>query len=122
MRRRLALLAIVMVFASGCAQTFDATRLGVPATMASPLETPADGDRFAVNATSLYAFWGVVPLSRADLEKALSAQLVGGKGVADLRITVRSRWSDLLFTVMSAGIFVPRTVTFEGVIVEGKQP
>lgn len=110
----------MLVLLSGCAQTFDATRLGVPATMASPLETPADGDRFKVSSTSLYAFWGVLPLSQADLEKALRAQLAGGKGVADLKITVRSRWTDLLFTAISAGIFVPRTVVFEGVIVEGK--
>lgn len=120
MRLRLVSLAAVLVLLSGCAQTFDATRLGVPATMAGPLETPADGDRFKVSSTSLYAFWGVLSLSQADLEKALRAQLAGGKGVADLKITVRSRWTDLLFTAISAGIFVPRTVTFEGVIVDGK--
>lgn len=120
MRLPLASLAAVLVLLSGCAQTFDATRLGVPATMASPLETPADGERFTVSSTSLYAFWGALPLTRADLEKALRAQLAGGKGVADLKITVRSRWTDLLFMAISGGIFVPRTVTFEGVIVEGK--
>jgi len=36
--------------------------------------------------------------------------------VADVRIRVRSRWSDVLITALTAGLIVPRTVTFEGVV------
>jgi hypothetical protein len=36
--------------------------------------------------------------------------------VSDVRIRVRSRWSDVLFTVLTAGLNVPRTVTYEGVV------
>jgi hypothetical protein len=36
--------------------------------------------------------------------------------VADLRIRVRSRWSDVLLTGLTLGLIVPRTVTFEGVV------
>jgi hypothetical protein len=51
------------------------------------------------------------------LEKALAAQLVGGKGVADLKISVRSRFTDVLLTILTVGIIVPRSVTFKGVVV-----
>ena len=39
------------------------------------------------------------------------------KQVADLKISVRSRFSDVLVTVLTVGIVVPRTVTYEGVVV-----
>ena len=37
-------------------------------------------------------------------------------GIADVRIRVRSRWTDVLITALTAGLIVPRTVTFEGVV------
>ena len=119
MRLRLVPLALCSLLAAGCVQTFDATTLGVPVTMASPLDQPPDGERFKVNATSLHAFWGLIPLSQADLEKALTAQLVGGKAVQDVKITVRSRWFDILGTIITVGLLTPRTVTFEGVVTGG---
>jgi hypothetical protein len=36
--------------------------------------------------------------------------------VADLRIRVRSRFSDVLITGLTLGLVVPRSVTFEGVV------
>ena len=51
-----------------------------------------------------------------SLRKALASQLGGGSGVADVKIRVRSRWSDLLVTLLTAGLIVPRSVTFEGVV------
>jgi len=100
----------------GCAETFDATTLGVPATLSSPGGQPAVGDRFKVSGKAVYGLWGIARLKQPSLRKALAAQLAGGGGVADVKIKVRSRWSDLLFTVLTAGLIVPRTVTFEGVV------
>ena len=40
-----------------------------------------------------------------------------GARVADLRIKVRARWTDLLVTGLTGGLFSPRSVTFEGVVV-----
>jgi len=57
-----------------------------------------------------------VRFKEPSLRKALAAQLGGASGIADLKIKVRSRWSDLLFTVLTAGLIVPRSVTFEGVV------
>jgi hypothetical protein len=109
------LVAIPLVL-GGCAQTFDTRTLGVPVTMAAPAGAVPEGAAFQVTTHSVFLLWGAVPLRQPSLQKALAAQLVGGKGVANLRVRVRSRWSDVLLTVLTAGIVVPRAVTFEGVI------
>jgi hypothetical protein len=101
---------------AGCAHTFDATTLGVPVTVASPAGQPAQGDRFRVGGKAVFGFWGLIRYREPSLRKALAAQLAGGSGVADLRIRVRSRWSDVLITGLTLGLIVPRTVTFEGVV------
>jgi hypothetical protein len=62
--------------------------------------------------------WGLVRFSQPSLRKTLAAQLVGGKEVANVRIRVRSKFSDLLITGLTLGLVVPRAVTIEGVIVE----
>ncbi len=58
-----------------------------------------------------------MPLARPNLEDVLAGQLGTGARIANLRIKVRSRWSDLLVTALTLGIVVPRSVTFEGVVV-----
>lgn len=116
MRGPLLLLALAGVAA--CAQTFDATSLGVPVTMGSEAGAPAQGAAFKTSSSSIHGLFGLVTISSPSLRKALNRQLISGAGVADLRITVKSRWTDVLFTVLTAGLIVPRTVTFQGVIVE----
>jgi hypothetical protein len=103
---------------SGCAMTFDAATLGVPVTLASPAGQPPEGSRFSVTSRAVYALWGLGRLKQPSLRKALAAQLAGGSGVADLKIKVRSRWSDILITALTAGLIVPRAVTFEGVVLK----
>ena len=114
------ILAAGLLLVSGCANTFDATRLGVPVTMASGADAPAQGTSFKVTSHAVYGFWGVVQFSEPSLKKALSSQLVGGAGVADLKIKVRSRFLDIIITGLTLGIIVPRSVTFEGVVVQPK--
>jgi hypothetical protein len=100
----------------GCAETFDATNLGVPATLASPAGQPAEGERFRVTSHSVYGFWGLFRIKQPSLEKALAAQLAGGKAIAEVRVRARSRWSDVLITGLTLGLLAPRTVTYEGVV------
>jgi hypothetical protein len=107
---------LVLSLLGGCAHTFDATTLGVPATVASPAGQEPQGDRFSVGGKSVFTFWGLLRLKEPSLRKALAAQLAGGSGVADLKIKVRSRWSDVLITALTLGLIVPRSVTFEGVV------
>jgi hypothetical protein len=112
------LLPAVLLLAGGCANTFDATTLGVPARMASAAAAPAEGTRFSVTSRAVYAFWGLARLSQPSVRKTLAAQLVGGKEIADIRIKVRSKFSDLLITGLTLGLIAPRAVTVEGVVVD----
>ena len=116
-RPRLAVPALVLALA-GCVQSFDAASLGVPVTMASEAGAPAPGQHFRTSSHSVHGLFGLFTITSPSLRKALNRQLIGGAGVADLRIKVRSSWSDILFTVLTAGLVVPRTVTFEGTIIE----
>ena len=116
--RRAAPVLLLVLLLVGCAQTFDATTLGVPATLASAAGQPPQGDRFSVSSKAVYGLWGALRFKQPSLRKALAAQLGGGTGIADLRIRVRSRWSDLLIAGLTLGLVVPRSVTFEGVVVK----
>lgn len=115
--RRLLLASLLVAGAPACVQTFDGTTLGVPVTMAAaPGEVPA-GTPFKTQTHTVHGLFGLVTLSQANLQKALARELVGGQQVAQLRIKIRSRWSDLLLTGLTLGLIVPRTVTYEGVII-----
>jgi hypothetical protein len=113
---RAALVACALIV-QGCSLTLDARSLGVPVTMAAPAGQPAEGERFEVTSRALYAFWGAFKVKQPSLQKTLAGQLTGGKGVADLRIKVKSSFGDILITALTVGLVVPRAVTFEGVVV-----
>jgi protein-S-isoprenylcysteine O-methyltransferase Ste14 len=108
--------------ASGCALTFDSSHLGVPVTLASPAHAPATGTPFRVTRHPLFVVWGAFTAGAPQLEDVLAGQLGAGASVSDLRIRVRARWSDLLVTALTAGLFSPRSVTFEGVVVAPPAP
>jgi hypothetical protein len=107
-----------MILATGCANTFDATKLGVPATLASSATKPTEGTPFSVTSRAVYGLWGAVKFSEPSIRKALAAQLAGGTGIADVRIKVRSKFTDILVTGLTLGLIVPRAVTVEGVVVQ----
>jgi hypothetical protein len=100
----------------GCAETIDATKLGVPATLATAAGTPAEGTHFVVTQRAVYGLWGITTLKLPSVRKALAAQLAGSSSVVGLKIKIRSRWNDVLLTVLTAGLIVPRSVTFEGTV------
>ncbi len=110
-----AALALPLLVA-GCSLSFDTTTLGVPVTMASPAGQAAQGQHFKVTSRAMFAFWGLFRVKQPSLERALATQLVGGKGVADVRIRTHSSFGDVLMTVLTAGIVVPRAVTYEGTV------
>lgn len=112
------LVPALVILVAGCANTFDATKLGVPATLASSAEKPAEGTPFSVTSRAVYGLWGLVKFSEPSLRKTLAAQLVGATEVADVRIKVRSKFTDLLVTGLTLGLIVPRAVTIEGVVVQ----
>jgi len=113
-RAGLAALALTL---SGCAMRFDATDLGVPTSMAEAAQTPPQGTPFSVTKHPVYLLWGLTAASRPNAEDVLAGQVATGARIANLRIKVRARWSDLLVTALTAGLVSPRSVTFEGVVV-----
>lgn len=122
MRRRsvrlfpLSLLVVATTALPSCSQTFDATMVGVPVTMAAPADRAPSGTAFSITKRSAYLFWGIFPVSRPSAEDILAGQLIDGSGISDLRIKVRSRFVDVLVSVLTLGVVVPRSVTFEGVV------
>ncbi len=117
-RRLAAMLVLALPLVSGaCALSIDATKTGVPVTLAATNAQPTAGTAFAVRRSAVYGFWGLATLSEPALHKVLQGQLVGARQIADVRVKVRSRWSDVLFTVLTAGLIVPRTVEVRGVVV-----
>jgi hypothetical protein len=75
------------------------------------------GAAFSVTKHPVFLLWGLVSAARPNAEDVLAGQVGGGSRIANLRIKVRSRWSDLLVTAISGGLISPRSVTFEGVVV-----
>ena len=111
-------LAALALTVSGCALTFDSTDLGVPTSLAEPAASPPpQGTAFRVTRHPVFLLWGVLPVARPNAEDVLAGQVGTASRIANLRIKVRSRWSDLLVTVLSFGTIVPKSVTFEGVAV-----
>ena len=116
---RSSLLALAVLVMSGCALTFDATELGVPTSMAESAQAQPQGTPFKVTKHPTFMLWGLVPAGRPNVEDVLAGQLGSGGRIANLRIRVRTRWNDLLWTGLTLGVVSPRTVTFEGIVVPG---
>ncbi len=113
---RASVLALALVV-NACALTLDSTHLGVPVSLAGSPQAPDSGTPFRVTKHPVYLLAGLLPVSQPNLEDVLAGQVGTGVRITNLRIKVRSRWSDLLVTALTLGVVVPRSVTFEGVVV-----
>ena len=109
---------LVAVCLGACSLTYDATALGVPATLASSASEPVEGEHFEVTSRAVWGLWGLVQLSQPNLRKALAHQVADGSSVADIRIKSKARFSDILFTVITLGLLSTRSVTIEGTVVQ----
>ena len=112
---RVGLVALALT-SGGCALSFDSSELGVPTSMAEPAQTTPQGTSFAVTRHPVFMFWGAVPVARPNAEDVLAGQVGAGRRITNLKIKVRSRWPDILITALTFGVIVPKSVTFEGVI------
>jgi len=113
---RASLLALALA-PCGCALTLDSSQLGVPVSLAAGAQQSDSGAAFRVTKHSVYMFVGLLSVAQPNLEDVLAAQVGTGARITNLRIKVRSRWSDLLVTGLTLGLVVPRSVTFEGTVV-----
>jgi len=114
MRGSVLVLALAL---SACALTLDSSHLGVPVSLAGSAARPDSGAPFRVTKRAVYLLLGLVPVAQPNLEDVLAGQVGSGTRISNLRVKVRSRWSDLLITGLTLGLVVPRSVTFEGVVV-----
>ncbi len=114
---QLTIVTFLLAFAAGCAQTFDATTLGIDASMSAPVSAQVQGEEFRVSKKAVYFLAGILAASKPSLDDILASQVTGDARVTNLRIEVRSKPTDVLITIFTLGLIVPRTVTFEGVVV-----
>jgi hypothetical protein len=110
--------AAAVLTTTACSYTLDAAALGVPATLAERAGAQPQGAAFRVNKHPVYLLWGVFAAGSVNLEDALAGQVGTATALANVRVRVRSRPLDLLVTVLTAGLIVPRTVTVEGVVIQ----
>jgi hypothetical protein len=109
----------VVSIAAGCSLAFDAGTLGVKVSMAENAGQPPRGTEFQVTKKAVFLFFGVLTASNPSLENVLAGQLLDASEVQNLEIRVRSRFPDILVSVLTAGLIVPRSVTFHGYVVSG---
>ncbi len=109
-------LAVVLLGLTGCALTFDAGTLGANVTVATPPGNTECTAEFRRSQKAVFLLWGLLPASQPSLGRVLAGQVTGTQSVANLRIRVRSRFTDLLITGLTAGLIAPRSVTFEGCV------
>ena len=113
---KLALLASLLALPA-CALTFDAHTLGANVSMAQVPDSTQCTAQFRERKKTVFFLWGLLAGSRPSMEHVLEGQVTGTQSVGNLRIHVRSRFTDLLITGLTAGLIVPRSVTFEGCVV-----
>ncbi len=119
MRRFNRLIVVVSMVGTlgGCAVSFDAGTLGVKVSMAEPAGQQPEGTEFKITKKAVFLLFGVLLGSSHSLENVLGGQLLDDGEVRNMQIKVRSRFADILVTILTAGLVVPRSVTFHGYVV-----
>ena len=98
----------------GCALSFDAGTLGVKVSMSEPAGQQPEGTEFTITKKAVFLLFGLRRVSNPSLEGVLAGQLLDAGEVRNLQIKVRSRFIDIFVTILTAGLVVPRSVTFHG--------
>ena len=98
----------------GCAVSFDAGTLGVKVSMAEPAGQQPEGTEFTITKKAVFLLFGLRRVSNPSLESVLAGQLLDAGEVRNLQIKVRSRFIDIFVTILTAGLIIPRSVTFHG--------
>jgi len=118
--RRAAAIALFLIGTlgvGGCALTFDARSLGANTMLSAGPGAQPQGEEFHITKKAVYLLWGLAAASQPSLERILAGQITGDQQVVNLRIKVSSRFGDLVATALTLGLIVPRSVTYEGLIV-----
>ena len=110
-------LVALVVALSACALTLDSTELGVPTSLAEAATAPPQGTAFRVTRHPVYFLWGAVGAGAPNLEDLLAGQVGAGTRITNVRVHLRSRFTDVLVTLLTVGLIAPRSLTIEGVVV-----
>lgn len=116
MRRPLFLLLALTPLLAACALSIDGTKVGVPVTLASSVDAPAQGTPFTVKTHAVYGLWGIATLREPSVANTLRSQLLGAREVRDVRIRMHSGVTDVIVSLLTLGLIVPRSVQVDGVI------
>ncbi len=69
---------------------------------------------FYVQRRALWLFWGIVPLSRPEVDEVVGGQISGSERVQNLKITTKYTLLDFLISGLTSGIVTSRKVVIEG--------
>ena len=89
--------------------------------MSAPAGSPPQGTEFEVGQKVVFLFFGMLRASTPSLENALAGQLLDADEVQNLDIRVRSRFADILVSVLTLGLIIPRSVTYHGYAVSADE-
>ena len=109
-------LAALLLALPACALTFDAHSLGANVSMAQVPDSTQCTAPFRERKKAVFFLWGLLAGSRPSMEHVLEGQVTGTQSVGNLRIHVRSRFTELLITGLAAGLIVPRSVRCGGCV------
>jgi hypothetical protein len=116
------LLLFLVVCTTACVETFDARTLGTRTSLSARAVEQPQGEAFKITRTTIFLFWGIGAASPPSLDRLLASQITGDAEISNLRVTSRARFSDVLVSVFTAFLVVPRGITYEGVIVHPAAP
>ena len=111
------LLAVVVAFAIiaqflGCATIPMQSKLKKPVSMTKMHEDTVKS--FIIHQHGYWAFWGVVPIKRPNVDKALKKMVADYRGIQNLKITAKHSFVNYLLTVMTASFIYSKTFIIEG--------
>lgn len=107
----------LVLASSACALKMDSTDLGVPTSLAEAATAPPQGTAFRITRHPVYFLWGALGAAAPNLEDLLAGQVGTGTRITNVRIHLRSSFTDVLVTILTGGLIAPRSLTFEGVVV-----
>jgi len=104
-------LAIIAQFL-GCATIPMQSKLKKPVSMTKMQEDVVKS--FIIQQHGYWAFWGVIPVKRPNVDKALKKMIDDYEGVQNLKITAKHSFVDYLITVMTVSFIHSKTFILEG--------
>jgi len=102
----------IIVQLLGCATIPMQSKLKKPVSMTKMREDTVKA--FIIHQHGYWAFWGLIPIKRPNVDKALKKMIDDHRGVQNLKITAKHSFVNYLLTVMTASFIYSKTFIIEG--------